>query len=84
MSTTVIRFTNDFSDDTNGTVSIGPVDSSAINLNNIRTSVRNFNAQIAATDTGVCKLMQGKYGGDWQRISEVRLTTTNRVYVNLS
>lgn len=82
MATTVIRFTNNFSDDTKGTVTVGPIESTVVNLANIRTQVKAFNERIADTDTGVNKLMQGQYGGDWQNIGEVRLTTTTITYIS--
>lgn len=82
MATVVLKFTNDFSDDTTGTITVGPIDATASGLNptTIKTRVKAWNAQLA-TDTTKAALMQGKYGGSWQRISEVRATTTNRIYL---
>ena len=80
MATSVIRFTNSFSDETTGTVDVGPVDTSALSVNTIRANVKAWNERLAS-DTATTQLMQGKYGGNWNRISEVRITTTNRTYI---
>lgn len=82
MATVVLKFTNDFSDDTTGTITVGPIaaDATGLNVETIKTRVKAWNAQLA-TDTSKAALMQGKYGGSWQRISEVRATTTNRIYL---
>lgn len=82
MATSIISFTNEFSDGTKASLNVGPVDTSAVSVQTIKSRVRSVNNDLANSDTSVYgAYMAGKYGGNWSRISEVKITTTNRIYL---
>lgn len=82
MATSIVSFKNEFADGTNSTLQVGPIDTTAINANNIRTRVKAVNQDLGNSDTSVySSYMAGKYGGQWTRISEAKIKTTTRIYL---
>lgn len=78
-STSMIQFKNQYEDETTSNLSVGPIDSTALNIEQLRTKVKAFNAEIGTN--GFATKLVSKGGAPWRGISAVTITTTEREYI---
>lgn len=69
---------NVFADDTKITITIDNLRKQNVNIENIRTKVKAFNAAQGGT---LSNKMVSKNGAAWVMIDKVTLTTTDRTYI---
>ena len=74
---TKLTVRNVFADDSKETISIDNLKKSNLNLENIKSTVQEFNNQKGGT---LSTKMKSKKGFNWIGIDKVTITTTDRVY----
>lgn len=78
-TTASITFTNTFADGTSGNLTINNVQSTAINKDDVKAAIKDFNSKIEESEFP--RRLVSKTGAYWKRISGCKITTTTRNYL---